>query len=238
MSGKGVQDPKALLRPSTQGDAFEKTAQELAGQGKAADAKDYHLFAQRAYQLAVEMDGENPSARFKLAQSLYQNADPKNAKQNFREARLHLKQAIRNETDNKALVEIARLMEQYDKKEFANAWDSVGHSLVDFGKFKEAKEFYQSARTRTLAIADAASQMGDEAQFRKLSDKAQFYLEQSQLADERQPPPTPGFDLSEVGGQGISDVLIAFRAQPIPLGCDGLQFGSKNFAPEMGDCEK
>jgi len=181
---KEVQDPKALSKDLvTQGDAFEKTASDLSDQGKAADAKDYHVFAQRTYQLAVEMDGDNPTARFKLAQSLYQNADPKNAKQNYREARLHLQVAIKNEVDLTQLIETAKLMEKFDQKGFPDAWDEVGIRLVENGKFKEAKEFYRAASTRFNAVADEARQLGGEAQAQKYATRADDYNDKSLIAE-------------------------------------------------------
>lgn len=147
----------------------EARAKRALGDEKEAGLMEQN--AQRLFRTAVEMDGDNPSARRFFAEGL-------EAQGRFRDAGLHYSQALRTEPDFDRILQILDRLSGPNGNEmlgkFPDAFSLVGFSLKEAGRMPEAALIFHRA-------AEAATASGAH-------EKSLAFTEQELLAQEATKP--------------------------------------------------
>ena len=174
---KGQTLPKMMALASVlRGEELLAQARVKRGLGDAKEAVALEKAAQRLFRTAVEMDGDNPAARLRLAEGLA-------AQGRFRDAGLHYAQALRTEPDFDVVLKILDRLSGPDGKEMIgkspDAFSFVGFALKDAGRHPEAALIFHRA-------AQAATEAGQHK-------KSLAFTEQELLAQEATAPYVAAF---------------------------------------------
>ncbi len=174
---KGQTLPKMMAHASVlRGEELLAQARVKRGVGDAKEAVALEKAAQRLFRTAVEMDGDNPAARLRLAEGLA-------AQGRFRDAGLHYAQALRTEPDFDVVLKILDRLSGPDGKEMIgkspDAFSFVGFALKDAGRHPEAALIFHRA-------AQAATEAGQHK-------KSLAFTEQELLAQEATAPYVAAF---------------------------------------------
>lgn len=142
--------PKMMAHASVlRGEELLQEAKAKRAVGDAKEATALEKSAHRLFRTAVEMDGDNPSARRRLAESF-------EAQGRFKEAGLHYAQALRSEPDFDGILQILDRLSGPSGAEMLgkspDAFSFVGFALKDAGRHPEAALiFHRAAQAATAA---------------------------------------------------------------------------------------
>lgn len=159
--------PKILAQASVlKGEDLLQEAKDRRRVGGAREAQDLEGSAHRLFRTAVELDGKNPQARLRLAESFER-------KERFADAGLHYAQAI---VDGAAPAEVEKILERLSFEsgremlgKHRDAFSFVGAHLMEAGRFVEAAALYH----RAAESASTAGQHHKSLRFTELEMTAQ-----------------------------------------------------------------
>ena len=207
--------PKILAQASVlKGEDLLLEARDRRRVGGKREAQELESTAHRLFQTAVELDGKNPQARLRLAESLER-------KERFSEAGLHYAQAI---VDGVSPAEVDKILERLSFEsgremlgKHRDAYSFVGAHLIEAGRYVEAAALYHRA-------AEAATDAGQH-------QKSQRFTELEMLAQEKFAPFTTEFTADS---NPVAQALYAsLREAGIPSGLIDGASGREGDVPDQ-----